>query len=260
MARSVVDPKPENGDPRAMSAVMLFNSVIVGLTGLYASSQSIPLTVSGGVLAVVMTACYLLTVRRRRRRRDGPRTNSSSSSPQPLHARDRTVLSHESEGGMWSVNDEEFDDFFRGELPRLVWLLMKDGAERREAEDIAQAAMLEVWQRRDHIANPRAYVRKAALNAFHEGRRRLREIPADADEQRGLSSVEELKVADQERQVVRLLERLPPKQRLVMALTCDEFTPTEIGEITGIPAGTVRAHLREARSKMRQWLTDEGLL
>ena len=47
-------PKPDDGDRRAVSAVMLLNAVMAGLAGLYASSRSIPLTVAGGVLAAVV--------------------------------------------------------------------------------------------------------------------------------------------------------------------------------------------------------------
>lgn len=158
------------------------------------------------------------------------------------------------------MDDEAFDDFFRRELRPLVWALMKIGAERFEAEDIAQAAMAEVWRRWDRVESPRAYVRRAAVNAFSEGRRRRREFPAEDAAEDSLSSAEKLMTTEMERRVVRLLARLPEKQRIVMALTCDEFTPAEIAEITSAPAATVRANLREARSKMRRWLTDEGLL
>lgn len=158
------------------------------------------------------------------------------------------------------MDDEAFDDFFRRELPTLVWALMKIGAERFEAQDIAQAAMTELWRRWDQVTSPRAYVRKVAVNAFSEGRRRRREFPAGEAAEDSLSSAEKLMNTATERRVVRHLGRLPEKQRIVMALTYDGYAPAEIAEITGAQAATVRANLREARSKMRQWLTDEGLL
>jgi RNA polymerase sigma-70 factor (ECF subfamily) len=158
------------------------------------------------------------------------------------------------------VDDEGFDGFFRRELLPLVWVLMKIGAERFEAEDIAQTAMFEVWRRWDTVTNPRAYARKVAVNEFGKGRSQRREFPAEQVGEDSLSSAEKLMSTEERRQIVRLLERLPAKQRIVMALTCDEFTSAEIAEIIDAPAATVRAHLREARSKMRQSLTEEGPL
>jgi RNA polymerase sigma-70 factor (ECF subfamily) len=238
---------------------MLLNAVMAGLAGLYASSRSIPLTVAGGVLAAVVAGCYFYTGGRRHR--SGKRKVSSDSPVPSLHDKAGHALSSKSEGeGAWPVDGQGFDDFFRRELRPLVWALMKIGAERFEAEDVAQAAMVEVWRRWDSVASPRAYLRKVAVRAFSEGRRQRREFPAEEAREHSLSSAEKLMSTETERLVVRLLGRLPPKQRIVMALTCEEFTPAEIAGIIDAPGTTVRAHLREARSKMRQWLTDEGLL
>ena len=45
-------------------------------------------------------------------------------------------------------------------------------------------------------------------------------------------------------------------------VTYEEFTPTEAAELVGIPAGTARWHLHEARKALRTqlhaWLGDDG--
>jgi RNA polymerase sigma factor (sigma-70 family) len=261
MARSTKHGR-KAGDSLAMSAVLVFNAVAGGLASLYAGSRSFALTVSSGLLAVIVTACYLVTVRRREPRepREVPRTDQRHSSGSSLHAPGASALSS-ADGGRGSVEDPTFDDFYRQEVSRLVWLLMKRGAKRAEAEDLAQKALIEVWQRWASITNPQAYACRVALNEFSGWARHAdREVPAEAEAWGDLSSVDHLGIGGLERQVTRLLERLPPKQRLVMGLTCKEYTPSEIAEITGIPSATVRTHLREARRKMRRWLTDEGLL
>jgi RNA polymerase sigma-70 factor (ECF subfamily) len=253
------DLKPAAGDRRAISAATLIGAVLVGLGSLYGSTRSVPLTMAGGVLAGVVAVSYLITSGRQHR---SARTGDFANSTAPaLHAQDRRTLSPRNKvEGAWPVDDEGFDGFFRDELLPLVWVLMKIGAERFEAEDIAQAAMFEVWRRWDTVTNPRAYARKVAVNKFGKARSQRREFPAEQAGEDNLSSAEKLMSTEERRQVVRLLERLPAKQRIVMALTYDEFTSAEIAEIIDAPAATVRAHLREARSKMRQWLTEEGLL
>ena len=60
--------------------------------------------------------------------------------------------------------DEGFASFYRQEYRRLVLhLLLKVGASEAEAEDAAQAAMMQARKRWDRIRSPRAWVRKAAL-------------------------------------------------------------------------------------------------
>jgi len=47
-----------------------------------------------------------------------------------------------------------------------------------------------------------------------------------------------------------LLTSLPTEQREIMAWTIDGYQPSEIAELTGRTAATVRSHLRHARRKL----------
>ena len=51
----------------------------------------------------------------------------------------------------------------------------------------------------------------------------------------------------QEQQVIQVLRALPPRQRQVLALTIDGWSPAEIAEMLGIDAAAVRSNLMKAR-------------
>lgn len=63
---------------------------------------------------------------------------------------------------------------------------------------------------------------------------------------------------EQRHTVLRLLNRLPPRQRQVMAWTYDGATPTEIAQALRITPEAVRASLKKARATLRQLLEDNG--
>ncbi len=63
---------------------------------------------------------------------------------------------------------------------------------------------------------------------------------------------------EQRHEVLRLLDRLPPLQRQVMALTLDSYTPAEISSELEITPEAVRSRLLRARRTLAEYLRSTG--
>lgn len=134
---------------------------------------------------------------------------------------------------------------------------------RQDAEDVVQEALLAA------LANIRTFdtarrfgpwlyriVVTRGLN-FRKSRARRQTESLDRDQ---FASREPGPVAGAERAALKeavqaALARLPERQRMVVQLfELDGFSGAEIGAMLGIPAGTVRWHLHEARRSLREML------
>ncbi|WP_145677590.1 RNA polymerase sigma factor [Azospirillum brasilense] len=131
-----------------------------------------------------------------------------------------------------------------------------------EAEDIAQDAFLQVWQRRDHWTDEGAkfttWLYRVVLNRCIDHKRR----PAGED----LDSVPELPdhapdavTHIQRRQVAARLrdaqDRLPPQQRAALALFYNEgLSNAEVATIMQISVTAVESLLKRARQQLRTLL------
>ena len=134
---------------------------------------------------------------------------------------------------------------------------------REDAEDVVQEALLAA------LANIRTFdttrrfgpwlyriVVTRGLN-FRKSRARRQTESIDRDQ---FASREPGPAAGAERAALKdavqaALARLPERQRLVVQLfELDGFSGAEIGAMLGIPAGTVRWHLHEARRSLRELL------
>ena len=133
-----------------------------------------------------------------------------------------------------------------------------------DAEDVVQEALLAA------LANIRTFdtarrfgpwlyriVVTRGLN-FRKSRARRQTESLDRDQ---FASGEPGPVAGAERAALReavqgALARLPERQQMVVQLfELDGFSGAEIGAMLGIPAGTVRWHLHEARRSLRELLS-----
>lgn len=155
------------------------------------------------------------------------------------------------------VRDSTFVEFFRGELGPLVAFLQKAGFEREKAEDAASEAMTcayQSWSRIDR--SPRGWVRTVAYRiACGQARRACEEplravaggwaIPAHYD-------VDAVEATEEHELLLRLLQQLPQRQRLVMAWHLDGFDTNEISEQLNMPPATVRSTLRHARDRLKK--------
>ncbi|MGC4956511.1 RNA polymerase sigma factor [Actinomadura citrea] len=144
---------------------------------------------------------------------------------------------------------QEFTEFCRHDAGRLYGFLVSAGARPHEVEDALQETLVAMWLRRDKIENLRAYAYTTARNALARVRTSQIEEPVDwIDAQ---FSMVDPQRAEAHEQVLALIGTLPRLQQQVMALTYDGYAPTEIAELLGSDANTVRVTLHKARRKLQ---------
>ena len=132
------------------------------------------------------------------------------------------------------------------------------------AEDALQDALVIAWRRLPGLRDPDrfdAWVHRLLTNvcieqATRERRRtaNLRVLPLDGP----ASPDESLGVADRD-QLERGFRRLTPDERAILVLHhYAGYSPAEIAEVLGRPAGTIRSRLHHAHRAMRAALEAEA--
>ncbi|GDY49080.1 RNA polymerase sigma factor [Streptomyces antimycoticus] len=146
--------------------------------------------------------------------------------------------------------DRAFSAFYRESITRLTGYLIVSGTPARIAADIAQEAMIELYKRWESVQYPRTYAYKTAGRRWA---RRVADLQREAlvDELPESTSLlpqpDALAEFEARQQMLQVLKTLPLRQRQVLFLTLQSFTPTEIAEQLELEAATVRAHLMRAR-------------
>lgn len=139
---------------------------------------------------------------------------------------------------------------------RAAWLLT--GGDWALAEDLAQAALSEVWRHWSRVSvmeAPEAYAHKAMLNTFLSWRRRRRwtaeilteRLVASPATTGGFATVDT-------REVLRhALRQLSARQRAVIMLRYfEDRSEAETATIMGCSVGTVKSQASKAIAKLRQ--------
>jgi len=152
---------------------------------------------------------------------------------------------------------KSFDEFYQCELPRLIVFVRSMRATWEEAKDAAQDALEAAFVHWEELTNPRAWVRIVAERKFLRQRLRLQRGAELAQLSGwGVSAwYSPPAVHEETAMVLTAIGELPPAQRRVMAWSFDGYTPTEIAEILGEEAATVRSNLRHARRQLAKSLT-----
>jgi RNA polymerase sigma-70 factor (ECF subfamily) len=140
---------------------------------------------------------------------------------------------------------------------------------RTIAEDVVQDAFLSLWRSGARYDRTRGSVRSWVLGVVHNRaidffRRdtiRTGKDVSDEETVRRLASEEsterEVERRDDASQVRAALQELPVEQRHVIELAYfGGFSHSEISEMLGLPAGTVKGRMRLGLTKLRLALTD----
>ena len=147
-----------------------------------------------------------------------------------------------------------FDDFFRESFPGMLGRAIALCGHRQDAEDAVQEAFVEALRRWDRIGgyeSPEAWVHRVMtqrLAKVHRKRQagtgRLGELPSPPR-----WGPEE---AGEFRELLTVLEALPPVQRMTLVLHCLEDLPQrDIAGRMGITRGTVASTIFKARHNLR---------
>jgi RNA polymerase sigma factor (sigma-70 family) len=145
-----------------------------------------------------------------------------------------------------------FSEFYRKFVPTLVAFLVWQGARLPDATDIAQDTMIKAYQRWSEIRQPQAWARTVASRALASRMASSKEDPVDhlPESSTLLATSFDVEAWERRHEVLRALDRLPPRQRQVMAWTLDGYTPGEIAEELRISPEAVRANLMKARRSL----------
>lgn len=144
------------------------------------------------------------------------------------------------------------------------WLLRN----RADSEDVVQEAMLRAYRFFDrfHGGDARAWLLQIVRNTCYTWLQKNRpaELMTEFDEevhQQPSASPETLalRAANRER-LIRALELLPTRAREVLVLReLEGCSYKEIGEIAGIPIGTVMSTLARARQRLQRILSEAAV-
>jgi RNA polymerase sigma-70 factor (ECF subfamily) len=166
------------------------------------------------------------------------------------------------------VNDQ-LGDFEQAVLPHLDaaynlarWLLRND----QDAQDVAQEAYLRAFRFFPGFrgGNARAWLLKIVRNTCYTWLQAERPLQDAAEFDENLfrpdscapNPEESVLQNDSDALVRKALEKLPSNYREVLILReLEGMSYREIGDITGMPAGTVMSSLSRARGRLRQILT-----
>lgn len=156
------------------------------------------------------------------------------------------------------VDPAEIGAFYGREISRLVlFVTVSTGLDIHAAADVAQAAFEKALPRWPTLRNPRAWLYRVA---YHEALARCeavrREVPVDAlpDRPDQLSAALAAELRAEQREVLTLLQGLPPKQRQVMTWTLAGFADAEIADALGLSTSAVKQSRYYARRNLAKQL------
>ena len=156
---------------------------------------------------------------------------------------------------------ELFDVFYLREYPKVVGLLQGLLGSRIVAEELAQETFLVAyrdWDRVSGLDNPRAWVRKVALNQRGSFLRSF--LRRQARERASLMWHEDdtIKLADEHAEVWEAIRTLPPSQAQVIALHYyEDYSIVQIAAALGRAPGTIKAQLHHGRRRLARLLDAE---
>ncbi|MFF2353567.1 RNA polymerase sigma factor [Kitasatospora sp. NPDC058115] len=148
----------------------------------------------------------------------------------------------------------------------VVRALVRRGASREQAEDLAQESVVETALRvadlsREPLRSPLAYAHTVARNALFDQQRRTKEVPTeDGLDRPGLWSVPytdldlSLERAQTLAEVIKFCrEHLTPRQFEALDLVhAQDLTKEQAAEIMDVEVDTIRSHLHDCVRKLRE--------
>jgi RNA polymerase sigma-70 factor, ECF subfamily len=157
---------------------------------------------------------------------------------------------------------EPFEMFYLREYPKVVGLLHGLLGSRLVAEELAQETFLVAyrdWGRISGLDNPRAWVRKVAINqrgSFLRAYLRQQTRERDAVVRHEDDSI---KLADDHEEVWQAIRTLPPLQAQVIALHYyEDYSVAQVAAALGRAPGTIKAQLHYGRRKLARLLGAEN--
>jgi RNA polymerase sigma-70 factor (ECF subfamily) len=163
----------------------------------------------------------------------------------------------------------QFDRIVTPHLPRAYNLARLLVGNATDAEDLVQEASLRAFRALDgfHGGDSKTWLLVIVRNVCYSflGRKRGTEQEVEFEEEQHSETVasatpESAVLQSADAAAVRqAIEQLPPEFREALVLReMEELSYRQIGEITGVPVGTVMSRLSRARQQLRQRLQQTG--
>jgi len=157
---------------------------------------------------------------------------------------------------------EPFEVFYLREYPKVVGFLYGLLGSRLVAEELAQETFLVAyrdWGRISGLDNPRAWVRRVAINqrgsflrAYLRQQTRERDVTIRYED-------DSIKLADEHAEVWQAIRTLPPLQAQVIALYYyEDYSVAQVAAALGRAPGTIKAQLHHGRRKLARLLGTEA--
>ena len=146
----------------------------------------------------------------------------------------------------------QIEEFFRRYWEGLVRSLLREGANRWEAQDAVAEAIREALRRWSELTHPVAWVRTAARSHWLKSRRGAGQadaevLVADVAELGEGQADPDLVAYELEEWFAGVLAQLPPARREALELSAEGLTPAEIAELVGKTPEAVRTALKLGR-------------
>lgn len=165
---------------------------------------------------------------------------------------------------------EAFEELSALHERAVYFLCLRMMGNREDALDCAQEAMLNAYRAFDRFqaeGQGKAWFLRIAHNVCIDALRRrkqvvsldsLREEGFDPADQHTLSPYAQLENKERMNMLRAAVDDLPDDQRAVMVLRdFQELSYDEIGEMLGIPLGTVKSRLKRARERIKKILSEK---
>jgi RNA polymerase sigma factor (sigma-70 family) len=149
---------------------------------------------------------------------------------------------------------DQIEEFFRRYWAGLVRSLLREGADRWEAQDAVAEAIREALRRWSELTHPVAWVRTAARSHWLKQRRSagrgdLEVLVADVGELGPGQADPELDAYELQEWFAGVLAQLPPARREALELSAQGLTPAEIARLVGKTPEAVRTALKLGRKQ-----------
>lgn len=161
---------------------------------------------------------------------------------------------------------QAFAEIFEYFGPRLKAFMMRKGADAEQAEDLAQEAMIAVWNKADKYAVSKggvttwifAIARNLRIDRLRRERSALYYDIDDYDEPSSDPISDEVVSTNQEAKIIAsALSALPEEQQQIMVMAfMEDRTQAEIAALLDLPLGTVKSRMRLAYRKMSEALKE----
>jgi RNA polymerase sigma-70 factor (ECF subfamily) len=155
---------------------------------------------------------------------------------------------------------------FRGLVERyertVLAVVLAELRDLQAAEDVTQTSLLLAYRRLDTLREAKKFAPWLLQIARHQAiellRKRQVPVAATGDAADRPCDLKNPGLADDCEDLLRLVERLPEHERLLVGLRYfDGHSVADIAEITGRPLGTVTKQLSRAHARLRAWLIED---